>query len=30
MNFLYMLQNTETKQRKSENEEKKFYTIGYW
>jgi len=27
--FLYMLQNTQTKQQKSENEEKKFYRIGY-
>jgi hypothetical protein len=25
-----MLQNTQTKQQKSENEEKKFYRIGYW
>ncbi len=24
-----MLQNTQTKQQKSENEEKKFYWIGY-
>jgi hypothetical protein len=25
-----MLQNTQTKQQKSVNEEKKFYRIGYW
>jgi len=25
-----MLQNTQTKHQKSENEEKKFYRIGFW
>jgi len=28
--FFHMQQHTQTKQWKSENEEKKFYRIGYW